>query len=856
MLPLPIDPHLPALVAALRASPNLVLVAEPGAGKTTRLPRALLDAGVGADGEIVVLEPRRIAARMAARRVADELGESVGQRIGYQVRFEDKSSAKTRVRFVTEGVLARKLITDPLLSGVSTVLLDEFHERHLQGDVALALLRRLQRAHRPELRIVAMSATLDAGPLASFLGCEIVNVPGRRFEVAIEHDEKPDERALELRVVSAVKRLLRTGLDGDVLVFLPGAGEIRRAREALAPLAGEAKLRIALLHGDLPPDEQDRALAPSSERKLILSTNIAESSLTIEGVSAVIDSGLQRSAGSSPWSGLSTLTTEKISRASATQRAGRAGRVRAGRCIRLYTEHDFKTRPMHDKPEIARADLCETRLAIGAVSPEMELGAGDWLEAPPAEAWGAADALCRWLGAFDARGHISELGRRMLRFPLHPRLCRVLLETEARGTGMRGASLCALLAERDIALGQRARFDSGAPALRGGAPIDRARNVETGPSDALERLERFEQASAGRFANAELRALGLDSGAVRAVENTRQRLAQRLDRNARDNAVDDETPLLMAILAGFGDRLAKRRAPGSAELVLARGGSATRSEASAVRDADWVVVLDASERGARVVAHLLSAVEPDWLLELFPERVIDRTELRFDPTSERVQAVHALRYEALTLDESSNTNAQGPDAEAVLYEAARTRGAESFAEDRDALELFERRVAHAAALSDAIPPLPPDARDLALRTACVGKSGFAELRAQGLLGPLRGLLTPQQLARLEQLAPEHIALPGGRRLSVHYEPDRPPWVQSRLQDFFGAQQGPQLGGKPLVLHLLAPNQRAVQVTTDLAGFWQRHYPEIRRQLMRRYPRHDWPEDPANARPSPPRPRRA
>jgi ATP-dependent helicase HrpB len=816
-------------------------VAEPGAGKTTRLPRALLDAGFASEGEIVVLEPRRIAARMAARRVADELGESVGKRVGYQVRFEDKSSAATRLRFVTEGVLARKLLADPELRGVSAVLLDEFHERHLQGDLGLALLRRLQRTRTASLQLVAMSATLDAEPLARFLDCEIVNVPGRRFEVAIEHDAKPDPRPLEQRVAGAVRRLLREGLDGDVLVFLPGAAEIRRARELLEPIARDAQLRIAMLHGDLPPEEQDRALAPSADRKVILSTNIAESSLTIEGVTVVIDSGLARSAGNSPWSGLPTLSTTPISRASATQRAGRAGRVRAGRCLRLYTRHEFDARPQHDKPEIARVDLCETQLTVSALA--GELAASNWFEAPPSEAWSAAQTLNRWLGAIDASGALTELGRRMLQSPLHPRLSRVLLEAEARGAGRRGAALVALLAERDIALGSRARFD------------DKSRNVESGPSDALDRLERFEDASAGRMSAGEQRALGLDAGAVRAAERTRDRLQRALPGGGSETNDDDETALMTALLAGFGDRVGKRRAPGSAEIVLARGGSATQSEASAVRDAEWLCVLDASERGARVVAYQLSAIEPEWLLELFPDRVLDTTDVRFEATTERVEAVHALRYEGLTLDESRAAEAHGPDAARVLYEAARLRGAESFESEPETLELFERRVAYAARLSNAISALPPDARDRALRAACEDKRSFAELRDQGIAPYLRALVPGAELAKLERLVPEHIALPSGRRLPVHYEGDRPPWVQSRLQDFFGAAEGPRLGDQPLVLHLLAPNQRAVQVTTDLAGFWQRHYPELRRQLMRRYPRHDWPEDPRNARPPAPRPPR-
>jgi len=859
MQALPIDPHLPAITAALRAAPNLVLVAEPGAGKTTRLPRALLDAGFAGAGEIVVLEPRRIAARMAARRVAEELGEPVGRTVGYQVRFEDVSSARTRVRFVTEGVLTRRLVRDPQLAGVAAVVLDEFHERHLQGDLALALLRRLQRTRRPELVLVVMSATLEAEPVTRFLDCQAISVPGRRFELAIEYEDKPDARPLEQRVAAAARGLLRTGLDGDVLVFLPGAGEIRRARDALAPLAQQAGLELALLHGDLPAREQDRALARSERRKLILSTNVAESSLTIEGVSAVIDSGLARTPGHSPWSGLPTLTTAKISRASAAQRAGRAGRMRAGRCVRLYTRHDHDARPQYDKPEIARADLCDTVLAVQAIAAANGgdgLQPEDWLDPPPAEAYRAAEELAAMLGALDAGRRLTPLGRRMLRYPLHPRLARLLLEADARGAGEQGCLLAALLSERDIALDARMQFDDRrSPA--GGARGPRGAGIErglTGPSDLLERLERFEQAEADRFDAGTLRALALDGGATRAVARTRERLRGTLEREteAGGAAGDADEALLVAVLAGFGDRLARRRTPGQPELVLARGGSAEQSPQSVVREAQWLVVLDASEQRGRVIAHLASAVEPEWLLELFPDRVLDQDELRFDPRSERVEAVHALRFAELVLDEGRAPAERGPEAERVLYQAALDRGPAVFAGDPEALERFERRLAYAAGLSPALAILPADARARALQAACVGKIGFAELREVGLLAALRELLSGEQLALLERLAPEHVLLAHGRRLPVHYEPDRPPWVQSRLQDFFGLRNGPELGGTPLVLHLLAPNQRAVQVTTDLAGFWQRHYPELRRQLMRRYPRHAWPEDPLTARPPEPR----
>ena len=423
MDPLPIDDILPDAVAALRAAPSLVIEAPPGAGKTTRVPPAILAAGLSGRGEVVVLEPRRLAARLSARRVAEELGERVGETVGYQVRFEEVAGPRTRLRYVTEGLLTRRLLADPALAGVGAVVLDEFHERHLQGDLALALLRRLQRTARPDLKLVAMSATLDAGPVARFLGAASLRSEGRRFDVAVEHlspeeAARPDVR-LEEAVARAVRRLHREGMDGDVLVFLPGAAEIRRSREALAEWAAASGVDLLPLHGDLPPDEQDRAVQPGPRRKVILSTNVAETSVTIEGVVAVVDSGLARVASHSPWSGLPTLEVRKVSRASAAQRAGRAGRTRPGRALRLYTRHDHDARPGFDVPEVLREDLSETLLAISA------LGAADglaWLEPPPAAALDAARALLLRLGAVDARADITETGRRMLRLPVHPRL--------------------------------------------------------------------------------------------------------------------------------------------------------------------------------------------------------------------------------------------------------------------------------------------------------------------------------------------------------------------------------------------------------------------------------------------------
>ncbi|HET9553505.1 MAG TPA: helicase-related protein, partial [Anaeromyxobacteraceae bacterium] len=368
MQPLPIDPLLPEIVAALRAGPSLVIEAPPGAGKTTRVPAALVAAGL-VEGEVVVLEPRRLAARLAARRVAEELGERPGETVGYQVRFEDVSGPRTRIRYVTEGLLTRRLLADPSLRGVGAVLLDEFHERHLQGDLALALLRRLQRTSRPDLKLVAMSATLDAAPVARYLEAPTLRSEGRRFDVAVEYlspeeAARPDQR-LEDLVARAVKRLLGEEPDGHLLVFLPGAAEIRWCGQRLAGL-GELGVDVLPLHGDLPPEEQDRAVRPSARRKVILSTNVAETSVTIEGVVAVVDGGLARIASHSPWSGLPTLEVRRIARAAAAQRAGRAGRTRAGRCLRLYTRHDHDGRAAYETPEVEREDLSEPLLALAS----------------------------------------------------------------------------------------------------------------------------------------------------------------------------------------------------------------------------------------------------------------------------------------------------------------------------------------------------------------------------------------------------------------------------------------------------------------------------------------------------------
>ena len=814
---LPIDAVLPEILAALRAGPTVVLEAPPGAGKTTRVPPALLDL---VQGEIVVLEPRRIAARTAARRVASELGERAGETVGYQVRFEEVSGPRTRLRYVTEGILARRLLADPQLRGVGAVVLDEFHERHLPGDLALALAQRLL----PRVKLVVMSATLDAAPLAEHLRAPVVRSEGRRFPVEIEHLEKPDDRWLPEQVAAAVRKLTVPGSAGDVLVFLPGAGEIRQCADALGELARQRDLLVVPLHGDLPGEEQDRALTPQRQRKIILSTNVAETSVTVPGVTAVVDSGLARIAAHSTWSGLPSLTVQKISRASAQQRAGRAGRTAPGRALRLYTRHDYDARPEHHAPEIERLDLAGTLLDLRAAGLDPERL--PWLDPPPPGALQTATALLRRLGLIDAQGAATGLGRTCARLPLHPRLSRLAVEAARRGFAQDGCAAAALLNERDL----RHQRDLSAP---------------TGPSDVLELLDVLAQWRGRR---------DVDANSARRIEQARAQLvrlapAEGQRQGSRDQAV------LISVLAAFPDRVAKRRAPGSPEVLLASGGAAQLASSSAVREASLLVAVDAEERRtagrSRAVVRLASAIEPEWLLDLYPEALHEETELFWEPSRERVEVVSRLRYDQLALTESRRPprDVEALEAARILLEhATGVPDAEAAAALKERSRLVAQHCPEAgiATLTDA-------EIAAALRQAAAGLTSLEELRAAHL-----PLLAPQTLAVLDRLAPGQVALPGGRRLPVEYLPNQPPAIRSRLQDFFGLARGPAIcnGRLPLTLHLLAPNGRAQQVTQDLAGFWERHYPAVRRELMRKYPRHPWPEDGATAKPPPPKaPRR-
>jgi ATP-dependent helicase HrpB len=793
LTPLPIDPMLGAIVEAVERNPITLLEAEPGAGKTTRVPAALLRHGFSG---IYVLEPRRLATRLAARRVADELHETVGQTVGYQVRFEEVGNSGTKLWFVTEGVLTRKLLSDPWLRQTQVVVLDEFHERHLETDLALALLRKLQQ-RRPDLKLLIMSATLSGADLSAKLnGAPLLRSSGRIFPVTVRY--RPTSAApLEAQTAEAVAVALKETV-GHVLVFLPGAAEIRAASQACESVTRGAGALLTPLHGDLSPEEQDRAVALSKQRKIILSTNVAESSVTVEGVGAVVDSGLARIATYSTWSGFTRLRVEKVSRASAIQRAGRAGRTGLGLAMRLFTEEDFRRRPEHLPPELLRSDLAQVSLQLAAMG--FQWADLDWLDEPTPEARReAADSLKR-LGALTHARGLTDVGRRMAQLPLHPRLSRFFLEASERGVAEEAASIAALLSEGRYRLDETAkrRHSSDIEAL-----------LETNLSFPARRLC--------------------------------QQLLRSVPKNTR-HASSGEHSLDKALLIAYSDRVARRRG----ETLLISTGVSAKLDRMSLVETEFLLALDIEERTElrTPLVRLASPVEADWLLDLFPDRVVTRELMEWNREAERVEQVSALVYDKLVIDETRHPATDAEGAAAMLAQKAMEAGVERFV---DTVELgrFLERIQFAARYSKSI-TIAPDLVEQALRSLSYGLKSFGELRSAVSSGALFACLESMlPMREIDEVAPGFVQLPSGRRARIHYLGGQPPWVSSRLQDFFGMKNTPTVarGNVPLVVHLLAPNQRPVQMTTDLASFWSTLYPQLRRELSRRYPKHAWPERP-------------
>jgi ATP-dependent helicase HrpB len=822
---------LPELIAALRRQACAVLRAPTGAGKTTRVPPALLDAGQIGSGQITVLEPRRLAARAAARRIASERGGRLGDEVGYHVRFDRRAGPHTRLLVVTPGILLQHLHDDPYLEKVGTVLFDEFHERSLENDLALGLVRLVQHTVRPELKIVAMSATLAVEAVAAYLGgCPIITSEGRLHPVEIFHEPRPRDKPLQVAVDEAVRQLLDRTV-GDLLVFLPGLQEIRQNARHLEPLARDRDLAVLPLYGDLPAEQQDAVLQPQPRRKVVLATNVAETSVTIEGITGVVDSGLARVLRFDPHVGLDRLRLMPISRASADQRAGRAGRTAPGVCIRLWSPVADRGRPEQTEPEIRRVDLA------GAVLQLLALGERDilhfpWLEPPPEAIVALALRLLQRLGAV-ADGAATELGKEMARLPVHPRLGRLLIEAKRLGNPAQVALAAALLSERD-------------PFVRPLEGLNKDYRRAATVSDVLDRveaLEDFERTHRTAFPIGKL-----SRSAVSQVLRARDQLLRLLPGLP---AGRDPDALLRSLLAAYPDRLARRRETVSRQGVMVGGRGVRLAHDSGVSEAELFLCVDVDAGQRETWVRLASAIQRDWLP---PDRVTIAHEVFFDDEKEKVLARKRVRFDDLVLEESPAALPGGEEVARVLAEAAAGR-LERVLPPADS---YRTRVRCLRAWMPEL-SLPAfdecELREL-LPWLCSGRRSFEELRNADWVQALQGKLTHSQWLAVDREAPERLEVPSGSRLALRYEEGRPPILEVRIQEMFGLRETPRVAGGRVrvLLHLLAPNYRPQQVTDDLASFWANTYPQVRKDLRARYPKHAWPENPMSAMPER-RPRR-
>jgi ATP-dependent helicase HrpB len=824
--PLPIDPLLPEIRSQLEQHSALVIQAAPGAGKTTRVPPTLLDAPWALGRKLIMLEPRRLAARSAARFMAAELGEQVGERVGYRVRMDTRVGPKTRIEIVTEGVLTRLLQDDPALTGYAAVIFDEFHERSLQTDLALALCLESRAALRPDLKLIVMSATLDAAPVAKLLGdAPAVTSEGRQFPVETRYLPLRDREPELPQVQLAVERALQEE-GGNVLVFLPGTGEIRRLQQRLEGRLPDSVI-IAPLYGDLDNAAQDRAIEPppTGMRKIVLATSIAETSLTIEGIRVVVDTGDMRVPRFDPVSGMSRLETVRVSRASADQRRGRAGRLGPGICYRLWRESDTLA-PAHT-PEILEADLADLVLELarwGATTP----GALHWLDAPPGAAFDQARTLLQELGALDAVGRVTAHGTEMLRLPLHPRLAHMVLRGKALGWGSMACNLAALLSERD-------------PLRSGPGPA---------PADVHLRLQMM-QANDSEA-----------KGRTRLMRVVAADLRRSLGVPERDRETGEEGVLLGL---AYPDRLAQRRNGDVPRYLLANGRGALLPEGDGLGAMPWLAVaqLDGNAREARI--FMAGRIAKADIEKHFAERIQERDSVSWDEASGAVLARRQKRLDALVLEDKPATSVTPDILAQGLLEAVRQRGLDVLPWT-PALRNLQARVGF---LRRVIGSQWPDLSDAALLGSLdswlppwlSGMSRLSHLERLPLHDALMGFLDHGLRRQLEEQAPAQVTVPSGSSIRVDYTEGETPVLRVKLQEMFGQADTPRLaGGKvPVMLHLLSPAQRPVQVTQDLKGFWQRTWPEVKKELKGRYPKHQWPEDPTIAVPSrtgrKPRPKR-
>jgi ATP-dependent helicase HrpB len=841
------------IIDSLAATRRLVLQAPTGSGKSTQVPQMLLKHGLLGSGQCVILQPRRLAARLLASRVAKELGVELGREVGYQVRFENCTSAATRIKFETEGILLRQLIANPTLPGVSAVIFDEFHERHLYGDITLARALDIQEQHRPDLLIVVMSATLNAGELEDYLsqsanrvsgaalGCSVLRSEGRTFPVEIEYlphrfgANPPPSWEL---AAEAFGKFVHSGERGDVLVFMPGGFEISRTIEAIRNAPESRGYLVLPLHGELSPRDQDAAVSRYDQPKVVVSTNVAETSVTIDGVRLVIDSGLARIPRYDANRGINTLLIEKISQASSDQRAGRAGRTLPGRCIRLWSRSEHDERAPQELPEIRRLDLAEVVLTLKAAG-VVDLRDFRWLEKPDEISLTHAEELITDLGALDHSGCITTTGRKMLAFPTHPRYSRMLLAAQDRGCVYQACLVAALTQGRDLLLrGGGGEVQSDREELLG----------EKAGSDFWILMRAWNYAAQNQFRLDACRRLGIHAVTARQVGP----LLEQFLRIAKDEGLDTQPSvtadeaLQKCILIGFSDRVARRLDQGTLRCELVHGRRGVLARESVVDKCPLFVAAEVREIEQRgelnTLLSLATAIESDWLKELFPEDIQIQVQVEWDAQARRVQAAEVLRFRDLTLA-AKRVDPPPADAAARLLAAEINAGRLPLPTWDHSVEQWLLRLRllcqHCPDLQ--LPPITDEDKQHIVEQLCYGAVSYKDIKERDVKPVVRSWLSQAQRELLDRHAPERLALANGRTPKVSYEPGVNPHIALRIQELYGVTQTPKiaLGRVPVVVHILTPGMKSVQITQDLANFWREQYPKVKSELQRRYPKHEW-----------------
>jgi ATP-dependent helicase HrpB len=850
------------IVDALQPGKRLILSAPTGSGKTTQVPQMLLKAGLAGDGQIVILQPRRLAARLLAARVAQELGVPLGREVGYQIRFENVTSRETRIRFVTEGILLRQLIDDPKLTGIAAILFDEFHERHLYGDITLARALDVQETERPDLRLAVMSATLDTDLLAPYLAtvrngqfkCSVLTSEGRTFPVEVKYAGEPsytDKRPIWDQAADAFSRYVRSGGTGDVLVFMPGGFEIFQTIEAIRHTDESKGFILLPLHGELAPNDQDAAVARYRQPKVVVSTNVAETSLTIDGVRLVIDSGLARIPRFDAHRGINTLFVERISQSSADQRAGRAGRTAPGVCMRLWSRDEHSHRDEQELPEIKRLDLAEVVLTLKAAGIE-DLRKFRWLEPPDEHSLAHAEELLTDLGALRTEHvsapaapqtqptHITPVGRKMLAFPVHPRYARMLLAAQEYGCVYQAALVAALTQGRDLLI------------RNAGKDVNSLREDllgEKASSDFWILMRAWTYASKNQFRLDACRKLGIHAVTARQVGPLLDhflRIAQKEGLDITLREVKDEA-LQKCVLIGFSDRVAHRLDQGTlrCELVHSRRGVLARE--SVVQHASLFVAAEVREvetkdKEVNTILSLATAIEADWLRELFPEDIQGEMHVAFDATAKRVQAAELSRFRGLALS-ARRIDPPPADAAARLLADEVTAGRLVLKEWDHTVEQWIMRLNLLSKWCPEfeLPPITDEDRRHLIEQLCHGAFGYKDIKDRPVKPVVQSWLSAAQRELLDKHAPERLSLPNGRTPKVTYDASNPPHIALRVQELYDVTQTPKIamGRVPVQVHILTPGMKPVQVTQDLGSFWREHYPRIKSELQRRYPKHEW-----------------